>query len=51
MLGSRNSIRFPHKVTIALIALVLTATACGGANDNSADSSRATPPTLMLSSR
>ena len=39
MLGSRNSIRFPHKVTIALIALVLTATACGGANDNSADSS------------
>ena len=30
MIGSRNSIRFPHKVTIALIALVLTATACGG---------------------
>lgn len=39
MLGSRNSIRFPHKVTIALVALILTATACGGANGNSADSS------------
>ncbi len=39
MLGSNSSIRFPHKVTIALVALGLTATACGGANDNSASSS------------
>ena len=39
MLGSRNSICFSHKVATALVALVLTATACGGANDNSADSS------------
>ena len=39
MLGSNNSIRFPHRVTIALVALVLAATACGGANDNSAGSS------------
>ena len=39
MLGSNNSIRFPHRVTIALVALVLAATACGGANDNPAGSS------------
>lgn len=39
MLGSRNSTRFPQKVTTALIALALTATACGGTNDDSADTS------------
>ena len=35
----RNSIRFHHKVTVVMIALVLTATACGRVNDTSADSS------------
>ena len=39
MLGSRTPARFPHKAAIALIALALVATACGGANDSSLGSS------------
>lgn len=39
MLGSRNTARFYRRVAIAMVALVLLATACGGSGDNPADSS------------
>lgn len=39
MIGSRISFHFSYKAAVALVALSLTAAACGGSDDNSADAS------------